>query len=180
MHHVLPHTQDSQIQSERYSRHGWGDTSLLKVDGYAGVAHPRGELTPEGGKARTQSPRGKDGRNGLFGVLQQTEAGGADSWIGNGLIDPTKGKRPAAPSFDPKGRKDLFDVLHGRNPGVPADDSWLGHKLIDPAKVCAQTASQQAAVVHRQQPSLRRLCAFIIRMCAFIGAGAADHWMTIR
>lgn len=25
----------------------------------------------------------KEGRNGLFGLLQGTEAGGVDSWIGN-------------------------------------------------------------------------------------------------
>lgn len=58
------HSQDPQIQSDRYSRHGWGDTSLLKEEGYAGIQHPRGQTQPEGGKARMQSPRGSDGRNG--------------------------------------------------------------------------------------------------------------------
>jgi hypothetical protein len=56
-------------------------------------------------------------RNGLFGVLQGTEAGGPDSWIGHPQIDPGKGKRPVAAPGDTKGRKDLFDVLHARAPG---------------------------------------------------------------
>ena len=39
-------------------------------------------------------------------------------WFGNALIDPTKGKRAVSLPDDPKGRRDLFDVLHARNPGV--------------------------------------------------------------
>ncbi len=57
-----------------------------------------------------------------------------DSWIGNMLVNPTKGKGVVEVPADPKGRKDLFDVLQARSPGMPADDSWLGHTLIDPAK----------------------------------------------
>lgn len=36
----------------------------------------------------------KDGRNGLFGVLQYTEAGNpeVDSWMGHPLVNPKKGK----------------------------------------------------------------------------------------
>ena len=41
-----------------------------------------------------------------------------DVWFGNALIDPTKGKRAVSLPDDPKGRRDLFDVLHARNPGV--------------------------------------------------------------
>ncbi|KAG2482728.1 hypothetical protein HYH03_018359 [Edaphochlamys debaryana] len=63
-----------------------------------------------------------------------TEAGGQDSWIGNALIVPTSGKQAVQPPADPKGRRDLFDVLGARAPGVPADDSWLGHAAIDPAR----------------------------------------------
>jgi hypothetical protein len=52
-----------------------------------------------------------------------TQANANDSWIGNVLIDPTKGKGVAQPPPDPKGRKDLFDVLHARNPGEPLERS---------------------------------------------------------
>lgn len=79
---------DDHVQRDRCFRHGWGDTSLIKEDGYAGVPHPRGN-EPHKGKIMPGSPRGKDGRNGLFGLLQMTEAGGVDSWIGNGLLDPS-------------------------------------------------------------------------------------------
>ncbi|KAG2423409.1 hypothetical protein HXX76_015374 [Chlamydomonas incerta] len=127
---------DPATQADRFSRHGWGDVSLLKQEGLGGQPHPR---SSEAGPARTGrlrpgSPRGVDGRNGLYGVLQMTEAGGTDSWVGHPQIDPTKGKRAVAPPPDPKGRRDLFDVLHARSPGMPADDSWLGHQLIDPAR----------------------------------------------
>lgn len=40
-----------------------------------------------------------------------------DSWIGHQQINPTKGKGVALPPTDPKGRRDLFDVLHARRPG---------------------------------------------------------------
>jgi len=66
--------------------------------------------------------------------LALSQPGVSDVWFGNPLIDPTKGKRPSRLPDDPKGRKDLFDVLHARNPGMPSDDSWLGHSKIDPAK----------------------------------------------
>ena len=58
----------------------------------------------------------------------------ADSWMGNFLVDPKVGRRHMEAPLDPKGRRDLFDVVNQRNPGKPADDSWLGHGLIDPAK----------------------------------------------
>lgn len=121
---------DQKVYQERCARHGWGDTSLLKEEGYQGLS-PQQQA---GSKVRPASPRGPDGRNGLFGVLQMTEQGGKDSWIGHPQIDPSKGKRPVAAPPDSKGRRDLFDVLHARAPGMPADDSWLGNKMIDPAK----------------------------------------------
>lgn len=43
-------------------------------------------------------------RNGLFGVLQMTEKGGMDSWIGNDLIEPTKVRghwNPKSPLLPP-------------------------------------------------------------------------------
>ncbi|GFR42717.1 hypothetical protein Agub_g3641 [Astrephomene gubernaculifera] len=124
---------DPTITADRYARHGWGDTSLLKEEGYSGSLHARSS-THKRGRRRPTSPHSADGRNGLFGVLQMTEAGCSDGWIGHPLVDPGKGKRPVAAPSDPKGRRDLFDVLHVRAPGMPADDAWLGNKLIDPAK----------------------------------------------
>lgn len=69
------------------------------------------------GLARVSPPTGKDGRQGLFGTLQGTEAGGADSWVGNPAIDPTKGKRALSAPQDPKGRKGLADILSSTSPG---------------------------------------------------------------
>lgn len=80
---------DDRVQTDRCFRHGWGDTTLLKEDGSAGTLHPRGSEAHKG-KIKPHSPRGRDGRNGLFGVLQMIEQGGVDSWIGNGLIDPSE------------------------------------------------------------------------------------------
>lgn len=62
----------------------------------------------------------KEGRNGLFGLLQGTEAGGVDScWhrIGGELIDPNKGKRALAPPTDPKRVADMTQLLAQTAPG---------------------------------------------------------------
>ncbi|KAK9810433.1 hypothetical protein WJX72_010647 [[Myrmecia] bisecta] len=128
--HYKPVKQDGSL--ERYSRHGWGNVALLKQDG-SPLAQPQEQRVI---KPRPPSPSVKDGRDGLFGTLQGTEAGPPtiDSWLGNSLIDPKKGRKPARPPPDPKGRKDLFDVLNLRSPTDPSGDSWLGHQLIDPSK----------------------------------------------
>jgi hypothetical protein len=57
--------------------------------------------------------------------IPEKQEGVHDIWIGNSLIDPTKGKRSARPLEDPKGRRDLFDVIHARNPGgwISSDSS---------------------------------------------------------
>ncbi|EFJ53000.1 hypothetical protein VOLCADRAFT_120136 [Volvox carteri f. nagariensis] len=125
---------DPTITADRYTRHGWGDTSLLKEEGEPGPARRRTISAHVQGKARPPSPHGADGRTNLTGVLQMTEAGGVDTWIGNPLVHPSAGKRVVRPPADPKGRRDLFDVIHCRAPGAPSDDAWLGHKLIDPAR----------------------------------------------
>ena len=55
---------------------------------------------------RPASPsRTKDHRNGLFGTIQGYEAGSPslDSWMGNALVDPKKGKLGLQPPPDPKG-----------------------------------------------------------------------------
>jgi hypothetical protein len=49
---------------------------------FAGQPHPRGNTSKPTGKKFVPAPM-KEGRNGLFGLLQGTEAGGVDSWIGN-------------------------------------------------------------------------------------------------
>ena len=77
--------QDADVQQERYSRHGWGDTSLLKE---GGTTRRSEQVDKHGGKRQLGSHEGKDGRKGMFGVLHQTEAGGPDCWIGNALIHP--------------------------------------------------------------------------------------------
>ncbi len=46
------------------------------------------------------------------------QIGQPDGWIGNGMVDPGKGKGVVQPTMDPKGRRDLFDVIHCRNPGA--------------------------------------------------------------
>jgi hypothetical protein len=51
--------------------------------------------------------------------LQGKSNGGADKWIGNQLIDPTKGKRAVLPPQDPKGRRGLQEVLQQMHPGMP-------------------------------------------------------------
>ncbi len=47
----------------------------------------------------------KDGRHGLFGTLQGTEAGPPtlDSWMGHPLVNPNKGKLGLTAPTDPKG-----------------------------------------------------------------------------
>lgn len=76
-------------------------------------------------KSQPQKPTGKkivpapcqEGRNGLFGLLQGTEAGGVDSWIGNIQIDPTKGKRAISPPTDPKRTAAMSQLLAQTAPG---------------------------------------------------------------
>ncbi|GLC33993.1 hypothetical protein PLESTB_000826500 [Pleodorina starrii] len=126
---------DSATAADRFARHGWGDVSLLKEDDVEATSRRRtGSAQHVRGKARPPSPHGTDGRTNLFGVLQMTEPGATDNWIGHPLVHPSAGKRSVQAPVDPKGRRDLFDVIHARAPGVPSDDAWLGNKLIDPAK----------------------------------------------
>jgi len=82
--------QDPGVTSTRWSMHGWGDTSLLKQDGYAGTIHPRGIQTVQEGKASVAIPARENGRRDLYGVLSGTEAGSLDCWMGNPGIDPRK------------------------------------------------------------------------------------------
>jgi hypothetical protein len=134
-HRTAGTTQASSVHEDRCQRHGWGDTSLIKQDGYSGTLHPRREQPIRIGKGQCTERVGADGRKDLFATLQYQEhvAPTPDSWIGNALMDPTKMKGYPARPKDAKGRTDLFEVLQTVTPGVPSDDSWLGNKLINPA-----------------------------------------------
>lgn len=101
---------------QRTNRHGWGDVSLTKQEGLAGVLHRSGREERQG-KAPVPCPVAKDGRSSLFGTLAGTEAGGVDSWLGNPLFDPTKGRRALSAPQDPKGRKGLAEVFTLASPG---------------------------------------------------------------
>ncbi|GMH46070.1 hypothetical protein BSKO_14034 [Bryopsis sp. KO-2023] len=127
----IPYVENAEVQAERFNRHGWNDTSLLKEDGVFGE-HPRSSIHTGG----RQRPASLETRKNLFGVLQGSEEGitDPDAWVGNKLIDPTKGKSPTKAPTDKRGRRDLFDVLNCTNPGKPSDDQWLGNSLINPAK----------------------------------------------
>ncbi|KAF5834522.1 hypothetical protein DUNSADRAFT_8773 [Dunaliella salina] len=125
--------QDPEVTSKRWFMHGWGDTTLLKQDGFAGTVHPRGVWSERRGRAPVAVPPRDGGRYDLYGVLSGTEAGGQDSWIGNPKIDPQKGKRAVPKKADAKGRTDLFELMQRRNPGRPDEDGWIGNMNIDPA-----------------------------------------------
>ena len=102
----------------RTNRHGWGDVSLLKQDAsLASVPHRSAGAPERPGRAAAAAPSARDGRALLFGTLSGAEAGGTDSWIGNIMVDPTKGRRSAAAPVDPKGRKGLGEVLSLASPG---------------------------------------------------------------
>lgn len=108
--------ENAAIQAQRYHAHGWNDTSLLKEDQVAGE-HPRS--TPHvAGRRRPETPASRQGRRNLFGVMQGVDQQSSDAWVGNNLIDPTKGKSAAPPPKDANCRRDLFDVLSGINPGI--------------------------------------------------------------
>jgi hypothetical protein len=64
----------------------------------------------------------------------QAHEGLPDSWLGNQKIDPSEGKRAVPPPYDPKGRKDLFQVLNQAEPSPPSSDCWMGHIQVDPSK----------------------------------------------
>jgi hypothetical protein len=102
----------------RTARHGWGDTTLLYHTPGLGP-HASSGAPPRRGLA-PPPPGPPGGRRGLFGTLSGAEAGGADAWLGNPLIDPAKGRRAAAAPRDPKGRQGLASVLSLANPGEAA------------------------------------------------------------
>lgn len=78
------------MTARRWYMHGWGDVSLLKQDGFEGVAHPRALNMGRQGRASVALPLRDGGRTDLQGILTGTEAGGQDGWIGNPGINPSK------------------------------------------------------------------------------------------
>lgn len=79
-------------------RQGWLVKSFIGFSGVTVGTHNAQDLHLRDSLdlcCRPPSPsQTKDGRNGLFGVLQGTERGNpaVDSWMGHPLVDPKKGK----------------------------------------------------------------------------------------
>eukprot|EP00775_Hariotina_reticulata_P013435 gene13435-13563_t len=129
----LQDAADGSLQRSQW--HGWGNVSLLKQDlsqDTADIHNPTEQ--PGTGRRALPAPVGRDGRSGLFGVLQGTEAGGNDAWLGNIQVDPTKGKRSVSAPTDSKRVFSMTQLLAQATQGHPAEDAWLGNIGIDPAK----------------------------------------------
>jgi hypothetical protein len=102
---------------------GWGDLSLTKQD------EGRTPAPPASRRAAQKS------KIDMFSVLQlRNPKNESDAWFGHTSIDPSAGKRAVQPPSDPKGRKNLFQVLNQVEPAPPSSDSWMGNQLIDPGK----------------------------------------------
>ena len=103
----------------------------------AGVPHPRASTARAQleGKARVDGSPGKGTRQDLLRTLAGGEAGSGDCWIGNPLVDPSKGKRAVQPPRDPRGRTGLFETLNSTRPGM------LGYldRGSKPHKTCTPT-----------------------------------------
>ena len=121
-------------------RHGWGTLDLLQPnEGGSGKqgAQPQQKgtgrrLIPGAGPgvaANRPAPAHLTDRKNLFGVLQGSEAGATDGWIGNELIDPTKGKTCAS-----SGRADGKSWIKMEKGTRVEDDGWIGNIQIQPAK----------------------------------------------
>ncbi|KAI8462441.1 MAG: hypothetical protein J3K34DRAFT_500556 [Monoraphidium minutum] len=137
-----PNQADGSLH--RANRHGWGDVTLLKQDGPPGALY-RSAAPERPGRAAPPPQAGRDGRGSLFGTLSGAEAGSADAWLGNPLVDPAKGRRAATAPRDPKGRRGLAEVLSLASPGKPEEDAWLGCVGIDPARGRGHPANPAAA-----------------------------------
>lgn len=94
--HIAAHCMNAEttrsnpeMQSDKWSRHGWGDVTLLKEEGYAGIPHPRG-MEGHRGKAVPPALIAKDGRADLFGTLQYTEVSVVQAASEECLVCPKK------------------------------------------------------------------------------------------
>jgi hypothetical protein len=85
---------------------------LLAGTGTNGITEPAAT-----GRRALPPPVGRDGRTGLFGLLQGTEAGGVDAWLGNLQVDPSKGKRSTSAPSDSKRLVSMTQLLAQATPG---------------------------------------------------------------
>ena len=120
-------------------RHGWGTLNLLQPEaggkGGREASNKKGtgrRLIPGAGPgvaANRPAPAHLTDRKNLFGVLQGSEAGATDGWIGNTLIDPTKGK--TCDTSKEAGGKTWIKMEKGTK---VEDDGWIGNIQICPTK----------------------------------------------
>lgn len=121
---VLPNAPGAARSAD--CRAGYGLSPMLRSD--------------QGPEARTASVQACGAalgasHNDLFAILQRCDnSGRPDAWFGHQSIDPADGKRSVPPPYDPKGRKDLFQVLSQAEAAPPSSDSWMGHAQVDPSK----------------------------------------------
>jgi len=106
----------ASTDSERFSRHGWGSLA----------PEP---LVPNALLQRWETPD-KDAafaREAHTLKLERKLVPGAGPGAGANR-PPPKGPK------NPKGRKDLFDVLQFTDPLPAKEDTWMGNHLVDPSK----------------------------------------------
>eukprot|EP00884_Botryococcus_braunii_P002768 jgi/Botrbrau1/12492/Bobra.0169s0039.1 len=118
----------SSVDTDRFRRHGWGSTKLLKLCDSEPAADQDSNASATWSTCRQENIKYISPIGGTPGTVSQ------DAWLGNRLMNPNKGRLHVLPSADKKGRKDLFQVINQRDPAKPADDSWMGHVLVDPSK----------------------------------------------
>lgn len=130
--------RNEQVEKAINERHGWGKLDLLtgqKEPPREGSVKKSGRrLIPGAGPgvaANRPAPSHLTDRKNLFGVLQGSEAGATDGWIGNALIDPTKGKTCASSTAEKANGKSLIKMDRGTK---VEDDGWIGNIQICPTK----------------------------------------------
>ena len=132
--------RDDEIGKAINERHGWGTLNLLQSDGNGGGGS---SATAKKGTGRRLIPGAEPGvaanrpapahltdRKNLFGVLQGSEAGATDGWIGNELIDPTTGKK-SKEATGGGSKKSWIKMDKGTK---VEDDGWIGSIEICPTK----------------------------------------------
>ena len=115
--------------------------------------HPNRGRRVAAGDARDKGQPLDSGRRDLFTVIQpegrarDPDDRAVDNWMGNPGATPTDGRGRASAglyvSTSHHGRRDLFAVVSGRDPGEEdrSKDQWLGNMLYDPNKTRARTDS---------------------------------------
>ena len=131
--------RDTSIDNAINQRHGRGTLNLLhsgkSAREQASNAKPSGrKLIPGAGPgvaANRPGPAHLTDRKDLFGVLQGSEAGATDGWIGNELIDPTKGKTCSKAKQGGANGKSWIKLDKSSR---VEDDGWIGNIQICPQK----------------------------------------------